>query len=239
VTARARPRAALHPCRLRRTQTRALAPRVWATRSSVDGRIATHARCHLHDRPAHDHPAVQSISLRDPARVAALRVAVLALHPASCICRRRTASCMAHGARCIPCMAHGARGVPASLGARPVALTRGVPCMAHGARCIPCIAHGARGVPASLGARPVALTRGVPCMAHGARCIPCMAPGAAALPHRSVSFALPRSHVRPLARLLRLGQARCELRYNVSARMTVAVSSRVNTQRWPVLGRAA
>jgi hypothetical protein len=33
-----------------RTRTRALAPRVWATRSSDDGRIATHPRCHLDNR---------------------------------------------------------------------------------------------------------------------------------------------------------------------------------------------
>jgi len=38
--------------------------------------MATHARCHLHDPPACYHPAVQSISWGDPARVAALRVAV-------------------------------------------------------------------------------------------------------------------------------------------------------------------
>jgi len=47
-----------------RPRTRLLATRVWARRSSVDGRIATHGPCHLHDRPAHDHPAVQSISRR-------------------------------------------------------------------------------------------------------------------------------------------------------------------------------
>src|SRR3954465_13309470 len=49
---------------LRRPRTRLLAPRVWARRSSVDGRIATHGPCHLHDPPAHDHPAVQFISRR-------------------------------------------------------------------------------------------------------------------------------------------------------------------------------
>ena len=61
----------------RRTHTRALATRVWVPRSSVDHRIATHARCHLHDPPAGYPPAVQSISRGDPARVAALRVGVL------------------------------------------------------------------------------------------------------------------------------------------------------------------
>ena len=35
--------------RSRRKRTRALATRVWVPRSSVDHRIATHARCHLHD----------------------------------------------------------------------------------------------------------------------------------------------------------------------------------------------
>ena len=57
-----------------RSRTRLLAPRVWARRSSVDHRIATHGLCHLHDRPAHDHPAVQSISRRT--QPASLRVAL-------------------------------------------------------------------------------------------------------------------------------------------------------------------
>jgi len=51
----------------RRPRTRALAIAVWVRRSSVDHRIATHAPCHLHDPPACYHPAVQSISRRDPA----------------------------------------------------------------------------------------------------------------------------------------------------------------------------
>jgi len=58
----------------RRSRTRALAPRAWVRRSSVDHRIEHGWRCHLHDRPAIHRPAVQSISRRDPARGAALRV---------------------------------------------------------------------------------------------------------------------------------------------------------------------
>src|SRR4029079_10121795 len=61
----------------RRPRTRLLATRGWVAHSSVDHRIATHARCHLHDPPACYHPAVQSISRGDPARVVALRVGVL------------------------------------------------------------------------------------------------------------------------------------------------------------------
>src|SRR5262249_38934543 len=48
-----------------------------SARSSVHRRIAAARRCHLHDRPTKDHPAEKSISLGDPARVAALRVDVL------------------------------------------------------------------------------------------------------------------------------------------------------------------
>jgi len=62
----------------RRTRTRALAPRVWVRRSSVDRRIENAGWRHLHDPPTIDHPAVQSISRRDLAHVAARRVAVLA-----------------------------------------------------------------------------------------------------------------------------------------------------------------
>src|SRR6185369_10933210 len=62
----------------RRTRTRLLATRVWVHRSSVDRRIENGWWRHLHDPPTIDHPAVQSISRRDPARAAALRVAVLA-----------------------------------------------------------------------------------------------------------------------------------------------------------------
>ena len=47
-----------------RPRTRLLATRVWARRSSVDHRIASDRRCHLHDRSALDHPAVQFISRR-------------------------------------------------------------------------------------------------------------------------------------------------------------------------------
>jgi len=61
-----------------RTRTRALAPRVWVRRSSVDRRIENVGWRHLHDPPTINRPAVQFISRRDPARVAALRVAVLA-----------------------------------------------------------------------------------------------------------------------------------------------------------------
>jgi hypothetical protein len=62
-------------CRaLERTRTRALAPRAWVRRSSVDHRIEQGWRRHLHDRPAIHHPAVQSILRRDPAHGAALRV---------------------------------------------------------------------------------------------------------------------------------------------------------------------
>jgi len=62
----------------RRPRTRALATRVWVRRSSVDRRIEHVRRRHLHDRPVIHHPAVQSISRRDPARAAALRVGVRA-----------------------------------------------------------------------------------------------------------------------------------------------------------------
>src|SRR4051812_29453525 len=72
-----------------RPRTRTLAIAVWVRRSSVDHRIATHGSCHLHDRPTHDHPAVQSISRRDPA--ASLR--------ARCVVRgppRKTAHALPH-----------------------------------------------------------------------------------------------------------------------------------------------
>jgi hypothetical protein len=46
--------------------------------SSVNHRIETVRRCHLHDRPTINYPAVQSISRRDPARGAALRVGEVA-----------------------------------------------------------------------------------------------------------------------------------------------------------------
>jgi hypothetical protein len=45
--------------------------RVWVRRPSVDHRIETVRRCHLHDWPTTYRPAVQSISRRDPARCAA------------------------------------------------------------------------------------------------------------------------------------------------------------------------
>src|SRR6185503_7491470 len=48
-----------------RPHTRALATRVQAPRSSVNGRITNVCSCHLHDPPAIHHPAVQFISLGD------------------------------------------------------------------------------------------------------------------------------------------------------------------------------
>ena len=49
----------------------------WVRRSSVNRRIENVWWRHLHDRPTIHRPAVQSISRRDPARVAALRVDVV------------------------------------------------------------------------------------------------------------------------------------------------------------------
>ena len=49
------------------------------TRSSVNRRIAIALPCHLHDSPAKDHPAWESISARGQPAVAALRVDVLSL----------------------------------------------------------------------------------------------------------------------------------------------------------------
>jgi len=48
--------------------------RVWVPRSSVDHRIALHARCHLHAPPACYHPAVHlRATLQNPFVVGALQ----------------------------------------------------------------------------------------------------------------------------------------------------------------------
>src|SRR5258708_31719663 len=59
---------------LGRTPPRALATRVWPLTPSVNGRIAIELPRHLHDPPANDHSAVQSISARGQPAFAALRV---------------------------------------------------------------------------------------------------------------------------------------------------------------------
>ena len=58
-----------------RTRTRALATRVWVRRSCVDHRIAMTGGAISTTGRRSIHPAVQSISRRNPARAAALRVA--------------------------------------------------------------------------------------------------------------------------------------------------------------------
>jgi len=81
-------------CSSWRSRTRLLATRVWARRSSVDDRIATHGPCHLHDRPTRDLPAVQCISRRT--QPASLRGALPSSrnrsedgsHATACSCRR-------------------------------------------------------------------------------------------------------------------------------------------------------
>src|SRR5258708_12180534 len=57
---------------LGRTPPRALATRVWPLTPSVYGRIAIARPCHLHDPPAKNHSAWESISARGQPAFAAL-----------------------------------------------------------------------------------------------------------------------------------------------------------------------